>query len=297
MATAKVTDVATGSSLRKTINSSIDNTETNLSNSIKSVAVSGGNIVTTKNNGSTSTSAVASNLTVTVSASTQAAISSGGSVGGGSFGGRSATVPTVVTGISANTYTLQNLLQQLVNKSHSHNSATITSAYNCYSDYCSSSSCIIRGSILTNTGYKDIAELKSGDIVLDNNLIERKVVDVITGVLEKRNAISIGNSYPIFTDDHIFLINNKEYGSCKTKNNYKEEKSYIIGTTNNIYDIKNTKSNYTIIKNEIMDFVLENINIIENHSYNTKTYMPVIEGSEWCIVDGFIVSCAISNND
>jgi hypothetical protein len=142
MATAKVTDVATGSNLRKTINSSIDNTETNLSNSIKSVAVSGGNIVTTKNNGSTSTSSIASNLTVTVTASTQSAISSGGSVGGGAFGGNQATVPTVVTGISANTYTLQNLLQQLVNRSHSHGSATITSAYNCncYSDYCSSSS-------------------------------------------------------------------------------------------------------------------------------------------------------------
>lgn len=290
MAVSKQTDILTPSTTRDKLNSVIDQSN----KSLKSATISGNTITVKKNDDTTSTITLPSVLgtNISVSASTQSSLSPNH---GGDKAYDYATIPNTTTGIGAGTFTLQNLLQQLVYKSHTH--ANVTFNCNCYGDYCSSSSCIIKGNILTNTGYKNISELKKGDIVLDNNLIEHEVVEIITGVLEKRNAISIGNTFPIFTDDHVFLINDKEYGSCKIKNNYKEEKSYIIGTNKNIYDIKNTKSNFTIIKNNKKDFVLENINIIENQSYNTKTYMPVIEGSEWCIIDDFVVQCAIANND
>lgn len=49
-----------------------------------------------------------------------------------------------VTGLAAGTYTLQNLLQQLINRSHTHTLDRTMSVSNCkcncYGDYCSSSS-------------------------------------------------------------------------------------------------------------------------------------------------------------
>lgn len=41
------------------------------------------------------------------------------------------TIPTTVTGIAAGTYTLKNLLQQLVNKSHTHSTKTVSVRTNC----------------------------------------------------------------------------------------------------------------------------------------------------------------------
>lgn len=55
----------------------------------------------------------------TVTASTQAAINASG--GGGSANSHvSVTIPNTVTGIAAGTYTLQTLIQELVNRSHAH---------------------------------------------------------------------------------------------------------------------------------------------------------------------------------
>jgi hypothetical protein len=138
MAVSKQTDILTPSTTRDKLNSVIDQSN----KSLKSATISGNTITVKKNDDTTSTITLPSVLgtSISVSASTQGAIASGGNVGGGSLGGGGATVPTVVTGIAASTYTLQNLLQQLVNKSHSHNSATIRGYYNCYSDSCSSSS-------------------------------------------------------------------------------------------------------------------------------------------------------------
>ena len=72
-----------------------------------------------------------SNFTVT--ASTETTWSGGPAAAGGK-----GSVLTRVTGIAAGTYTLQNLLQQLVHKSHTHGSqgfgSTGSPSYNCNCD-------------------------------------------------------------------------------------------------------------------------------------------------------------------
>lgn len=68
---------------------------------------------------------------LTVTASTQAALSAGGSVGTGNVVGSVAYTLNQSTGIAAGTYTLQNIIQSLVNLSHVHARVGITSYVNC----------------------------------------------------------------------------------------------------------------------------------------------------------------------
>ena len=92
----------------------------------------------------TESTTASSNITVT--ASTQADITPAWSLNGGS-GTKAATqtwsIANTKTGISAGTYTLQNLIQELVSKSHTHSTTDFSYTYsgNTSSD-CSSSGCM-----------------------------------------------------------------------------------------------------------------------------------------------------------
>ena len=98
-----------------------------------------------------SSSGITLSSNVTVTGSTQSAITpsaSGGTFYGTSSGAKTLVVPATSTGVSAGTYTLQNIIQNLVTKSHSHSSKSLTymtgstancSNYNCNCN-CSSDS-------------------------------------------------------------------------------------------------------------------------------------------------------------
>lgn len=97
---------------------------------IKCLSVNGRTITYTKGNGTTGTittqdNGLTTSSNITVTKSTQGALSAS-MTGGADDSSIKATIPNTVTGISAGTYTLQNLLQQLVNKSHSHTSSSFT---------------------------------------------------------------------------------------------------------------------------------------------------------------------------
>ena len=109
---------------------------------IKGLSVNGRTITYTKGNGTTGTittqdTGLTTGSNITVTESTQGALNAS-MTGGADDSTIKATIPNTVTGISAGTYTLQNLLQQLVNKSHSHTSSSFTtkSFYDTYDCDC-----------------------------------------------------------------------------------------------------------------------------------------------------------------
>ena len=81
-----------------------------------------------------STGGLTTSSNITVTASTQGNISPSLSFSNGSdsLGTLNVNSLNVKTGISAGTYTLQNLLQQLVNRSHNHQNETKSIAMNCH---------------------------------------------------------------------------------------------------------------------------------------------------------------------
>ena len=124
---------------------------------IKGLSASGSTITYTKGDGTTGTVTVSggsgitlsSNVTVTKSTETAKYVQTRSGKGSIEISGYSSTTTTgsgsltttgyqfnYVTGIAAGTYTLQNLLQQLVNKSHTHTIQSRATKYdtNCYYD-------------------------------------------------------------------------------------------------------------------------------------------------------------------
>lgn len=73
-------------------------------------------------------------MSVGVSGSLQGNVTSGGSIGEVSNSAGSVPVLNQVAGISGGQYTLQTVLQELVNRSHAHGAANITYNCNCNCD-------------------------------------------------------------------------------------------------------------------------------------------------------------------
>lgn len=202
-------------------------------------------------------------------------------------GNISSTTYTFVTntGLSAGTYSLQQLLQGLINLSHSHRTTKGASNWNCNCDCrcdCSDNdSCIIHGNILTTFGYKPIELLQIGDYIISNDNKPYRVTGIKTSCIGFRKAIGFQDNEAVYTDDHLFLINN-EYRAYNIAGYNKEaSKTLTDGKVNGTYARVN--------KREVLP--IENIVIFDMPS-DTVTYTPIVEDCEWCIVNGKVVACA-----
>lgn len=236
---------------------------------------------------------------ITVTKSTQAALSMSHSNVTGDVSGGSMTGFNVQTGISGGTYALKNLLQQLVNKSHSH--AKTSSSFNCYSQSCSCSSCIIKGKILTNEGYKNIEELQVGDNIVYQGK-QHCVAGIKTSKLGSRKAIRFEYHDAVFTDDHLFKVNGG-YAAYDLSGYFREAANALTdGKVWGTYarskegKYKEFHSGTNLIANE-NGYSLNKVFIAAEFTEDIVTYIPIIEGSEWCIVDGMVVACARYLND
>lgn len=189
---------------------------------------------------------------------------------------------TRIAGIAAGTYTLQNLLQGLVSKSHTHGSVNVYSNCNCN---CSDSdgSCIIEGNILTAGGAKPIECLAIGDFILGDGFRFHKVVGIKKSSLGNRKAIKLKNTGVILTDDHLIWGNDDKYYAYDV-NGYHLEASrsltdgYVYGT-------------YARQDDKVVHPLTEGIKIVEMPG-GTITYTPIVENCEWCMVGLDIVACA-----
>jgi hypothetical protein len=287
-------DIATGKMIRE---------------SAKTVAVSNGNIVITKNDGSTVNN---TSNSLTVTASTQSAITPSTQYAFTTEGGAGTIkIPNVSTGLGAGTYTLQNLLQQLVNRSHTHGTTSFTSGADtdtnsycsycshCYYDNCSSSSCIIKGSVKTTNGNIEIENLKVGDFVLGIDNEYHEVVGIVKGTLENRKAIYFKEiDEAIFTEDHLFISSDGNYvtyniDKCveQTKKQLKYCNIYGTYLRSEEKDILKLENNLKIkLENQKLftSCVLEHTAVASD----SITYTPIVLSCEWIYVNGIPAACA-----
>ena len=205
------------------------------------------------------------------------------------------------TGINAGTYTLQNLLQHLVNKSHSHSSKRVITVGNCRCN-CGDSdgSCIIQGNILTDNGYIDIKDLKVSDYIIGIDNKKHKVVGIKLSKLGNRKAVSFtGLNSSVFTDDHLHLIDNGNYGAFDIQGYYRESSHLLTdGNVNGTYERIEKKSIYDLSKENHTIHIYKGLDVCfsmyirDEFDKDTVTYTPIVEDCEWCIVDGIQTACA-----
>ena len=233
---------------------------------------------------------------INVTGSIQSYLSNSGySPGRGDYPG-SFTYTAVDSGMSAGDYTLQVLLQQLVNKSHTHSTKTYSWNCNCYSG---DGGCFIEGIILTDKGYVNIKELKVGAFIIFDNK-KYKVNGIAKSKLGARKAIAIvGVEGLVLTDDHLIKLSNG-IGAYSAEEYYKNQRKVlqdneVLGTYYRRIDGQNEvlslfKNKVKFVKNS-KDFESETVEAA-GYDSNTVTYSPIIEGTDWCIVNGIIVACA-----
>lgn len=206
--------------------------------------------------------------------------SSSGSQGGADYLGTRYYL-YVTNGVGAKTASLKSIIQELVNKSHTHSTKREYYGYNCRCDCPDNDSCIIHGNILTTFGYKPIELLQIGDYIVSNDNKPYRVTGIKTSCIGFRKAIGFQDNEAVYTDDHLFLINN-EYRAYNIAGYNKEaSKTLTDGKVNGTYARVN--------KREVLP--IENIVIFDMPS-DTVTYTPIVENCEWCIVNGKVVACA-----
>lgn len=166
---------------------------------------------------------------ITVTKSTQSAITPSGNCAGDWSDMTISNLVTVTAGISAGTYTLKNLLQQLVNKSHSHGTRTISLDCNCDCD-CGDSTCIVSGSVLTEKGLVDISHIKAGDLVYTDKGF-KEVVDVVLRKVGNRKCLQCDDL--VITADHP-IKNYLGYVSVFNKDGFEYENNIVYTGQNGI---------------------------------------------------------------
>lgn len=241
--------------------------------------------------------AIAGSLTgISVTGSTQASFTTSSSPDTNSGSGGTNVENQTTTGVPGGNYSLQQILQQLVAKSHSHRQ--INNSYNCYYDNCSCSSCIISGNILTESGYISIQKLNVGDNILGIDGEYHKVLGIKKSQLGNRKAVKVaGFNSSIFTDDHLFLLQDG-YGSYDVSGYYREARQKLSdGNVFGTYD----KLERKLVKNLSVGkycFVLKGgkfcfSNMINYDDISSRvTYTPIVENCEWCFIDNLVVACA-----
>lgn len=275
---------------------------------IKDVSSSTNTITITKGNGSKTTinikDSVLGRLTVTgsnLAERTFLGTSTGGYDTHTGVGNIASYEAKTVRGITGGTYTLQNLLQALVNNSHKH--TVNKESYNC-DCRCdcgdSDGSCIIQGNILTNKGYIDIKDLKVNEHIIGIDGKKYKVVGIKLSKLGNRKAVSFaGLNSSVFTDDHLHLMANGNYGAFDIQGYYRESSHLLTdGNVNGTYERIEKKSIYNLSKENHTIHLYNGLDVCfpmyirDEFDKDTITYTPIIEDCEWCIVDGIQTACA-----
>ena len=226
---------------------------------------------------------------VKVTKSTQAARWAAGSSGGGidtTTGSGNITSYTyrTVAGIAAGTYSLQSLLQNLVNMSHKHQVVKTLSNCVCNCDCdCGDDSCIVQGSVKTPNGYIPIEKLKAGDLIEFNGEVDM-IFDIVKGNIQNRKAIKFVNNDCMFTEEHLFLLDDKV--SVYNKDLYNKTKNKIIKSGN-------FEAMYPVLEDKDIDYIdlNDSVKLIDMPS-DTTTYTIITNKLKFCDVNGIITACA-----
>ena len=155
--------------------------------------------------------------------------------------------------------------------------------WNCQCNCCScGDSCVISGKVLTKQGYVDIADVKVGMVLLSEQGKDCIVKGIVTGKLQHRKAVEVGNC--VFTDDHSYIAPNGR----KCTVNFG---GYVQSLSREVQD-GDVKGKYVrqnllyLAKDTDLDFVVKEM------PEDTKTYTLIVDGADFVQMDGVTASCA-----
>lgn len=190
------------------------------------------------------------------------------------------------TGLQAGTYTLQQVLQELINKSHSHKQKTWTQYYQCST--CDCACCFIAGTLVTmaDGSTKPIEAVKPGDKVLGMGMKVNTVQGIHHVLLGSRRAMMTFPDRSItFTGDHIFRIRTEEgigWGVVDIAGFIREHKNII--DLSDFYGISGEPDYYRFGKWEKKTPI-----IAREYGDNTECYDLILDGDSTYHANGYLV--------
>ncbi len=200
-----------------------------------------------------------------------------------------------VNGVAANTYTLQSLLQELVNRSHQH--IIEKHFYNCNCDCnCDCNSCFVAGSkvLMADWTWKNIEDVEIGDKVIGIDGKSNTVTAFVRGYTTKMGKLdSIGLDALYFTISHNFWVQYSDEQVWGSNDKALHLTSVHDAMLYDSFDIKDMTLPYATIYGWNNTRVQEIGNVKPTKVFNFK-----VSGSHSYIVNGYVVSgCACEYND
>ena len=237
--------------------------------------------------GTLADSRLADQLEMTFTASKQSAISPSLSVSTGGIGGSSysGTIPSTETGIAGGTKTLQEILQELIDKSHTHNARKFSGST---PSTCDCACCFIAGTLVTmaDGSTKPIETVKPGDKVLGMGMKVNTVQGIHHVLLGSRRAMMTFPDRSItFTGDHIFRIRTEEgigWGVVDIAGFIREHKNII--DLSDFYGISGEPDYYRFGKWEKKTPI-----IAREYGDNTECYDLILDGDFTYHANGYLV--------
>ena len=248
---------------------------------------------------------IPSSATVTTTASTQANISRTIPIMGSE---KSAYLHTT-TGLGAGTYTLQSVIQNLINRSHTHSVSVSNCNCDCGDD--SSSSCFISGSMILMEDYsfKPIEKVTAGDKIIGK--------DATINTVQFRYEALLGNKRSIFTftDQSLFwsgehplwikTLAGEEYLGVYDYNQYVREKNEELtnpDTGEKIIHQGLTRKDPIVIASPVFFYTLngwklDDAFIDRSFAEDTKIYSLYTDGSHTMFVNGYLVGAFATDID
>ena len=121
-------------------------------------------------------------------------------------------VPTVVAGLAAGSYTIQNLFQQLVNKSHTHSNKTLNVIHNTNCNCCDGS-CFIAGTLVLMADYtwKKIEDVQEGEYVIGMDGKPNRVITPYQALLgNKRAMLTLSDGSLTWSAEHLIWMRGED---------------------------------------------------------------------------------------
>lgn len=283
---------------------------------VSNLAISNNTITATFKDGTTktltiqNTGGLSTSSTITVTKSTQSAFtpSVANQYSVGSYGSSKVNtytqvkVPTVVAGIGAGSYTVQNLFQQLVDKSHTHSNTTLNviKSMNCN---CCDSSCFIAGTLVLMADYtwKKIEDVQEGEYVIGMDGEPNRVITPYQAWLgNKRAMLTLSDDSLTWSAEHLIWMrgeDKKEFWGTYDFHQYLREHTGFIEYQGKQYSYKGLTKDLPIIVTEEMEFAhIEEgwkpvaVRMAREYDATTLVYSLLTDGSHSYIANGYIVS-------
>lgn len=280
---------------------------------VSNLSISGKTITATFKDGTTQTLTIqdvgglSTSSTITVTKSTQGAftpsVTNMYELGDGSGSKYTQVkVPTVVAGIGAGSYTVQNLFQQLVNKSHTHSNKTLNVIHNTNCNCCDGS-CFIAGTLVLMADYtwKKIEDVQESEYVIGMDGKPNRVITPYQAWLgNKRAMLTLSDGSLTWSAEHLIWMrgeDKKEFWGTYDFHQYLREHTGFIEYQGKQYSYKGLTKDLPIIVTEDMEFAhIEEgwkpvaVRMAREYDETTLVYSLLTDGSHSYIANGYIVS-------